>query len=177
MADPTPKPQTTKVPAVPLRTPMFERSSGEAWPWNLTRTWILFFQRLGRSDSEIQDSGTALRWCSTFNLATGGDIEVNHKTVWAVPEDTGTLAGWTVIAATPPVGANLIIDIEDETAASIFGATKIVIPAGDGALKTGAGFAAEIKVEKPHTKRFRAFATQIGSTTPGSDITVNLYYK
>jgi hypothetical protein len=53
----TRQPQKTSVPAVPGHTVMFEDPAGkQVFPWNLTRTWWIFFERLGRSDSQIQST-------------------------------------------------------------------------------------------------------------------------
>lgn len=58
--------QRKDVPAVPLRTPMFD-SDGK-----LTRTWIIFFERLGSRTSS--NAGPYIRTLVLKDLTVGDDI-------------------------------------------------------------------------------------------------------
>jgi hypothetical protein len=65
--------QKTNIPAVPLRTPMFQDGSGD----NLTRTWIIFFEqlRLGQTLTEKPGGGGPyLRTLDLKNTAIGNNI-------------------------------------------------------------------------------------------------------
>jgi hypothetical protein len=74
------KPEKYKTPAVPLRTPMFDQNG------QLTRTWIIFFERLGtRIIEEEGEPGTGggvfQRTLLLKDTASGDDI-ADHVTVY-----------------------------------------------------------------------------------------------
>ena len=58
--------QRKDIPAVPLRTPMFDDQG------NLTRTWIIFFERLGMKTTAT--SGPYIRTLVLKDLTIGNDI-------------------------------------------------------------------------------------------------------
>ena len=74
-----------------------------------------------------------------------------------------------IFAKTAPTGASLIIDLEIIGTGSIFGGTKLVFPAGATTVQTQSTFAvASIR----QLQRLRSDIDQIGSITPGQDVTV-----
>ncbi len=73
--------QKTSVPAVPLRTPMFEEDvlDDGTQSKHLTRTWIIFFERIFKSNKETNtvttDGGDKFdRY--VFGLGVGANIAV-----------------------------------------------------------------------------------------------------
>src|SRR5581483_4838989 len=104
---------------VPIQTPMFDESG------NLTRTWVLFFERLFRGgDSYTVTWGVGIG----ANVAVGTDVAPHYL----VPRE-GTAVKATATAKTWPEGGDVRIDIlakrPGKRAASIFGERKLVISA------------------------------------------------
>lgn len=104
------------------------------------------------------------------------DVAVNQTTNTPIARTGGVLIEWDAIAETGPVGADLIIDIQ-LNGVSIFGTTKLVIPAGtaDNTRVSGTGFLGSVIISPGD--RLQGIVKQVGSTTPGQSVTVQLYWE
>ncbi len=127
------------IPAVPLRTPMFDGQDFAAVCGNLTRTWIIFFESL------LPPSGFQSIDKVTFGLGIGAAQPVgNDLTTHGQCFTDGLLLGAYGNAKTPPSTTALYLDIlrstnQGSTWNSIFktggvaDANKLVIPATNSA--------------------------------------------
>jgi hypothetical protein len=75
----------TTIPRVPLQTPMFEDPDGkQTWPWNLSRTWIIFFERIRKGNTNNTTTGGAAgpfhRTLLLKDTTVGNDI-ADHTTI------------------------------------------------------------------------------------------------
>lgn len=75
----TPKKQTTDIPSVPQTTPMFQEDTDQDGHLtkHLTRTWIIFFERLAKKVKETVNQGAAGPFHRTLllkDLTIGNDI-------------------------------------------------------------------------------------------------------
>jgi hypothetical protein len=99
----------TTIPRVPLQTPMFEDPDGaNPWPWNLSRTWIIFFERIfkGNTNSSTNNTGAAGPFHRTLLLkdtTVGNDI-ADHTTI-EIKGTAGRLTGTLRL----PITADLIV--------------------------------------------------------------------
>ena len=78
----------------------------------------------------------------------------------------GQLTNCFIAAKTAPTGADLIVDI-NRNGTSIFGATKLVLPAGQTGPVTQNGFASTALTE---LDKLTVDIDQIGSTVAGQDV-------
>ena len=179
-------------PRVPIQTPMFDEDG------NLTRTWIIFFERLGQWTTIIEGD-TLTRQKATFGLLRPLVSDTNDLTNHYIARAGGIFRNWTCNAKVPPIGQAAILDIErsvdeGETWFSIFrelddedeptNEYKIIIPEDDDSRIDGStGF----KEDDPETGDIdetrinagdflRINCVQAGSTEPGSDIEVVLQW-
>src|SRR5215203_7197991 len=112
---------------------------------NLTRTWVIFFERLGNWQSIVNNELLSAQK-ATFGLLRPLAVEADLTNHY-IARAGGKFRNWTVNAKTPPTGATAILDIErsvDEgvTWFSIFeDDAKIEIPAGDDTRIDGTLFA------------------------------------
>lgn len=78
----------TTIPRVPIQTPMFEPSTAGdedqfQGKWKLTRTWIIFFERIfkGNTSAEASSPGPFQRTLLLKDLTPGVSI-ADHTTIW-----------------------------------------------------------------------------------------------
>lgn len=179
MADP----QKTNVPYVPKNDPMFEdhagadgKPDGQPWTWKLTRTWMIFFERWGRTDSQIINNNgggnETQPYTITAGIGIGGDIVVAND-VCPPFEVRVPGAAVDVVAncKVAPVGADLIIDILANLS-SIFGATKLVI--ADGTTRGTQTVFVTDPFALALEDKITVNALQVGSGTPGRDLTFEI---
>ncbi len=105
----------------------------------------------------------------TFVLCIGADCATgtNLTAPW-ISFRPGKITVCKAVAKTAPVGAAVLIDIQ-RNGTSIFGATKLTIPAGSTAVATRKTFAAAALAEDD---LLTVDITQVGSTAPGKNISV-----
>ena len=149
---------------------MFDPETG-----NLTRTWIIFFEKLGLGSG----SGSGADDCQ-FTIAVNGPIAVGddvppHKII----NQPGTPAWAKIEAKIPPTGASIILDVILRPAAggpdvSIFGDTKLVLPAGSTTIAVQTTFAEDIRFRVGD--RLIGKVVQVGSTYPGSQISATIFW-
>lgn len=179
-----PSDQTTRIPAVPVRTPMFEGFNNA-----LTRTWIIFFERLAGlrglasggdiirhialgingelgvgvvpRDVEITPGAGNVFRCQAALInaetpATGGPIKVDFQycdDAYDVPKGSRT---WKNIFETDTGDLDLLADhLQRETGLEQF--------SGDPA-----------PLDLPHRALVRIRVMLVGSTTPGSNLGVQI---
>jgi hypothetical protein len=163
MATTTNKPTT--IPRVPVQTPMFEDPDGQnQWPWLLSRTWIIFFERTfgGKGGgkpgpfhrtlllkdttvgNDIADhttifvAGTALRLTGVLRLPITADLTVRCM----IAHSGGTFSA--LVSLTIPSGHAINTPI-DSVAFTSTGAKNLVdgdvvrwdVTASDGSLDLG----------------------------------------
>lgn len=158
----------------------------------LTRTWMIFFERLGRTETAVttppEPTESIARQKATFGLLRPLEDEEEDLTNHYIARGAGILRNWTCNAKTPPTGQSAILDIErsvDEGATwfSIFDdddADKIVIPEDDDTRIDGTAFKAddeetdqtEGRVEEGDFLRINCIRAGLGE--PGRDIEVVL---
>ena len=90
--------------------------------------------------------------------------------LYVVPA-AGTLVSVSIIAKTAPVGSDLVVDLLDG-ALSLFGSAQLHLPAGSRQA-TATTFAASPQTIAPGDV-LSLNVTQVGSTTPGQDVTIQL---
>ena len=163
---------TQDIPRIPLQTPMFEQ--GPDGKPRLTRTWIIFFEHLG-----ISPAAGAQTYTITWGAAIGGSLTVANDTApWFVVRVPGRCVSCTVVAKTAPNGSNAIFDIrrrsaDGKTVESILAASKLVLPANSTALVEQPNFARD-PMELLDGDTLMLDVVQIGSSTPGGDVTIEL---
>ena len=157
---------------------------------NLTRTWIIFFERLGQWTTVIED-GSVPRPKATFGLLRPLVTDENDLTNHYIARRAGKFRNWTCNAKTPPTGQDAVLDIErsvDEGATwfSIFDeddSDKIVIGEDDDTRIDGTAFKADDPLTEDITEGridvgdfLRINCVQAGSVEPGRDIEVVLQW-
>jgi len=165
-------------PRVPIQTPMFDERG------LLTRTWIIFFERLGRiSEEEVTTGeGAPNDRKATFGLVKELEI-ADRLTLYYIVRRAGTFLDVVAkIADLPPAGSSAILDIErstddGETWESIFRpGNLLVLPGGATATVFKDVFSKTVTgVEVGNLLRIGC--TQIGSTDPGKGIEVVLQWE
>jgi hypothetical protein len=148
---------------------------------HLTRTWIIFFERIFKSNKEVDTTTTSSVGQTktyTFGLGVGSNIAVGSS---ATPKirvnDKTQLSGWSITANTAPAGSSIIVDIK-RNGVSIFkagGANEIVLPA-TLVLATGTVFLVSPMIFLPGDLLLPD-VIQVGSSTPGFRIQVELFSK
>ena len=147
----------------------------------MTRTWIIFFERLALWETENEVAaaeGAGGDKKATFGLVKTLTVEqdlTNHY----IARTGGTFTGWVANAKNPPTGTDAILDIEisrDEglSWASIFeGTDAIVLPDGAADMAESPSFSLISGRNLIFPNNFlRINCTQIGSTFAGKDIEV-----
>ena len=147
----------------------------------LTRTWIIFFERLWKLNKILQTMITtafAQTKTYTFGLGVGSNIAVGSS---ATPKlrvnDKTQVTGWSITANTAPAGSSIIVDIK-RNGVSIFaagGANEIVLPA-TLVLATGATFLLTPTIFLPGDLLLPD-VIQVGSSTPGFRVQVEIFAK
>lgn len=101
-----------------------------------------------------------------------GDIEVSIGTIrWYPPYDISVLSAQALIS-TPATGSDILLDVKKDSAASILGASTLSITAS-----ASVGNKITITpVELLMADYLTVDITQIGSTTPGSDLSIRISY-
>ena len=102
-------------PRVPIQTPFFDEFG------NLTRTWIIFFERLGRIE-EIREAGHVIGW--DIQDATAA-LDVSDP---VIPVTAGAVARCFIRVKVPDAANALEIDVR-QNGVSIFD-TRPLIAAG-----------------------------------------------
>lgn len=171
-------PQKTRIPAVPVRTPMFDADG------KLSRTWIIFFERLWmqpESGDVPGGSPTPQDRKATFGLVR--ELEISDRlTLYYIVRRAGTFVDCVAkIADTAPTGADAILDIQrstDDGATwhSIFPAGNLLtLPDGETATVSKTTFSTTITgVAIGHLLRIGC--TQVGSADKGKGIEVVLQW-
>lgn len=174
-----PSDQTTRIPAVPIRTPMFdgeERQDDE-----LTRTWIIFFERLAGRRGLASSGVGELK--ATFGLLRNLTVE-DDLTNHFICRTGGTFYNLAVKPKIAPTGSAARIEIEiskDEgvTWFTIFaGVGYIELAAGDATLQEFEGvFRTDAYGAIAVDELLRINCTQIGSTVAGKNIEFVLLWE
>jgi hypothetical protein len=168
-------------PRVPLQTPMFD---GNVNLGRLTRTWVIFFERLGMlSEADKQElAGGAQDRKATFGLVQ--ELEISDRlTLYYIVRKPGTFLDVVAkIADTAPAGSDAILDIQRSTDD---GATwESIFPAG-GLLVLPGGSTDTVSQDTFSTTvnsvavgdLLRIGCTQVGSTDAGKGIEVVLQWE
>ncbi len=176
-----PSDQKTRVPHVPVRTPMFEADG------RLSRTWIIFFERLwsqpGSGDVVTPPGGpgvTELDRKATFGLVKPLEIS-DRLTLYYIVRKAGTFIDCVAkIAEQAPTGSSAILDIErsqddGSTWASIFSTAKLVLPATSTATVFTNAFSPTVNTVAIGNL-LRIGCTQTGSVDPGKGVEVVLQW-
>jgi len=173
----------TVTPCVPHKTPMYEKDGA------MSRTWIIFFERLGRWD-EIHNTAGDTNRKATFVLKRELEVEddlTNHYIVRA----PGAFYDAAIKAKTAPTdaAARLVIERSTDEGGTWFTVLNpldeetpgyLEIPDGDDTLIL---FDRSIFYDEPLIARvnvddlLRINCIQCGSTLPGQDITVVIRWE
>lgn len=168
--------QNTSIPRVPLQTPMFDAEG------NLTRTWIIFFERnflgkrAGGTSTTVNTSSAGDNFERfVFGLGTVNEIATGTSATPKITvERKCKLLQWRVTANVAPAGNKILIDIM-RNGASIFPASlasKILLP--DASLEAiGTVFLTTPLVLNVGDKLLPD-VLQVGTTTPGFRIQVQI---
>ncbi len=151
----------------------------------LTRTWIIFFERLGRlteAQEQALEEPAALDRKATFGLVQTLEV-ADRLTLYYIVRRAGTFLNVVAkIADQAPSGSDAILDIQRSkddglTWASIFPAGNLlVLPGGSTDTVFKDTFAKEVNsVEIDDLLRIGC--TQIGSVDPGKGIEVVLQWE
>lgn len=174
-----PSDQRTRVPHVPIRTPMFEADG------RLSRTWIIFFERLWMQpqSGDIPGGGgpAELDRKATFGLVKPLEIS-DRLTLYYIVRKPGKFIDCVAkIADSPPTGSDAILDIQrsqDDGATweSIFPEDGLlVLPATNTATLYTADFSPTVDGVEINDL-LRIGCTQIGSVDPGKGVEVVLQW-
>lgn len=164
-------------PRVPHQTPMYEDDG------SMSRTWIIFFERLGNWTEIIEEFGDKkATFCLIRDLEAVDDL-TNHYIV----RRAGQFYDVALEAKEPPVGAAARFDIErsedgGETWTTIINSSPGYLEIGDGdgdvILYTDEDdqiFDTDKTVARVEVgDLLRINCDQAGSTTPGSEVSVVL---
>lgn len=115
--------QKTQIPRVPVRTPMFDENG------HLHRTWIIFFERLGKASSTTIIGGPGNHVIGWDLQDTTPGLDVADP---VIPVQAGVIAACLIRVKYYDESNPLEIDIRNLSAEgepSIFGETRPVIPA------------------------------------------------
>jgi len=151
---------------------------------NLTRTWIIFFERnfLGaRAGGNVTNNTTNNTTGGTqydrfvFGLATINDLSTGTSVTPKITvERACKLLRWRITANTAPVGANIVVDIK-RNGSSIFAAglaNKIVLPAGSIRANNTNFLSSPLNLA--YQDELIPDVLQVGTTTPGFRIQIQL---
>ena len=110
MSSERPPEQRTRVPHVPIRTPMFDEYG------RITRTWVIFFERLWMQPGSGEPPGPAVNdQKATFGLVKPLEV-LDRLTLYYIVRRSGTFLDVTAkIADQAPTGADAILDIQRST--------------------------------------------------------------
>lgn len=171
--------QNTRVPHVPIRTPMFEADG------RLSRTWIIFFERLWMQpqSGDVPSGGgpAELDRKATFGLVR--PLEVSERlTLYYIVRKPGKFTDCVAkIADSPPTGSDAILDIQrsqddGETWESIFPEDGLmVLPAGNTATMYTADFSPTAEGVEVNDL-LRIGCIQTGAVNPGKGVEVVLQW-
>lgn len=176
--------QKTRVPHVPVRTPMYDADG------KLSRTWIIFFERLWRQpeSGDVPGGGggggtpAVNDQKATFGLLR--PLEVDPQlTLYYIVRRAGTFKDVAAkIAEAAPTGADAILDIQRSTDdgttwASIFpSGSLLVLPAASTATVIKNTFNGSVN-SVAIGDLLRIGCTQPGSLEPGKGIEVVLQWE
>lgn len=144
----------------------------------LTRTWIIFFERLAKLNKEVQtlitNSGdTTDRY--VFGLGVGANIAVGSSATPKITCERKTqLTHWRITANTAPTGSSIIVDIK-KNGVSIFPAgtaNEVVLPAT--LLKAQGTTFVAAKTICNVGDELLPDVIQVGSTIPGFRIQIQI---
>lgn len=162
---------TTPVPNVPIRTPTHTGSPTDA---TLSRPWIVFFQQLTGAIGGI--GGLAEQAVSAVTLSIGGTLAIGSDLAPRVaPLNDITAEAVTAFVKNAPTGADLTLDISylDDSAWVVW--MTLDLPAGQTSVTaTGGDLAGATTL--PAGCPIRLDITACGTTFPGSDLTVQVYF-
>jgi hypothetical protein len=97
----------TPTPRVPIQTPMFNEDSAAAL--TLTRTWVIFFERLGRGNGGGGAAGPYQRTVLLKDTTVGNDI-ADHVTVWGAAGTISIVTGVLRVAIASDLTLRIKID-------------------------------------------------------------------
>jgi hypothetical protein len=135
-----------------------------------------------RGDNTWAAVASAVWGKTTWSLAAGIPIAVGtDKTAWAIIDQNRTLTRVYVVAKTAPTGASLVLDILYSTNnGTSFTSLWAVNPGNRPTLTTGTNFSTITAFDTTTLAAgtlLRIDVIQVGSTTPGQDLTVQLQYQ
>lgn len=139
-------------------------------------TWLQWWEELGGGGSGgggIAGSAVgpqAANCCARFDLAAGGNLDVDKETPFAISEISGTAGAWDAIAKNIPTGADVIIELRDPSGTVL---TEITIPDGTGTLQRG--IIAPGTNVTAHAAVGYCRVKQIGSSNAGGDVSIKIY--
>jgi hypothetical protein len=111
-------------PRVPIQTPMFDAQG------LLTRTWVIFFERLGllgQRGSDGAATGPYVRVLLLKDLTVGNDI-AEHQYIFLPTPASETAVGRRIVAVlTRPITADLVVRFRNITQSSVI--ASITVPA------------------------------------------------
>jgi hypothetical protein len=133
----------------------------------LTRTWIIFFEKLGLPVPSTQ------RYTITWGAAIGGSLSTGtNKAPLFIVRRPGTCMNIDLICKTAPTGANAVFDI-NRNGGSILGPNKLVLPAGvTTRIETAQFSQPDLHLEENDILTLDV--DQVGSTAAGGDVTIEL---
>jgi hypothetical protein len=173
-----PSDQTTRIPHVPLRSPMFVGQDG----LTLTRPWVIFFERLASVHVGWEDPASLGELKATFGLVK--ELEVAYDlTNHFICRTGGRFLNVAVNAKLPPAGAPARLDIQRSVDGgvqwtSIFRDGYIELAANNSGVQiyTDVFVAGEAGTIQPgHLLRINCYQT--GTDFPGKEIEVVLRWE
>jgi len=119
--------------------------------------------------------GTSQTFAEHFDFGFSGTLTVRTGLLYQVsPNAACTIKEILLVAGTQPVGANIIVDVKNN-GSTIFassGLRPFIAPGSPYAYGNGTG----LNIALAARSRLSVDITQIGSSTPGTDLTVQVVY-
>jgi hypothetical protein len=163
----------TTIPAVPLRTPTH---TGDPTTPTLSRPWVTFYEQLVGALSGL--GGLADQHISAVSLSVQGTLAIGSDLAPRVaPLNAVTAAAVTVFVKTAPTGADIVLDISYLNLKS--GAWTVWMKLTLAALSTSVnatGPQITAATTLPAAAPIRLDITACGTTFPGADLTVQVYF-
>jgi hypothetical protein len=166
-----PRANITSIPAVPLRTPTH---TGDPTQPTLSRQWGIFFEQLvgaiqGIGGMANASSGSIPLWVSG-TLAIGSDLAPR-----VAPLGNIVAAGVVLLVKNAPTGAALVADISYYQGSIWTVWLTLTLPAGSTGVSAAPSSVASA-VALPAGCPLRLDITACGTTFPGADLTVLVYF-